>query len=56
HDDFFELGGHSMLAIQVIARINDVHDTDINLRVLFDTPSVAALAQQVESASGGAGV
>ncbi|QKW08919.1 amino acid adenylation domain-containing protein [Streptomyces sp. NA04227] len=55
HDDFFELGGHSMLAIQVIARINDTLDTDINLRVLFNTPSVAALAKHVRSASGGQG-
>ncbi|MFY4721401.1 amino acid adenylation domain-containing protein [Streptomyces sp. LaBMicrA B280] len=53
HDDFFELGGHSMLAIQVIARINDALDTDVDLRVLFDTPSVAALADHVRSVSGG---
>ncbi|MFF2014327.1 condensation domain-containing protein, partial [Streptomyces sp. NPDC058195] len=37
-----------MLAIQVIARINDVHDTDINLRVVFESPTVAALAEHVD--------
>ncbi|MEV6766567.1 phosphopantetheine-binding protein, partial [Streptomyces sp. NPDC051105] len=54
-DDFFELGGHSMLAIQVISRINEALDTDINLQVLFDTPSIAALAKHVQHLSGGEG-
>ncbi|WEO95424.1 amino acid adenylation domain-containing protein [Streptomyces sp. FXJ1.172] len=52
NDDFFELGGHSMLAIQVISRINEALGTDINLQVLFDTPTITALAKHVHSTSG----
>ncbi|MEV6766975.1 condensation domain-containing protein, partial [Streptomyces sp. NPDC051105] len=52
-DDFFELGGHSMLAIQVISRINEALDTDINLRVVFDNPTVGALAEHADGLSAG---
>ncbi|KAA6197506.1 AMP-binding protein, partial [Streptomyces parvus] len=49
HDDFFQLGGHSMLAIQVISRVNEAFDTDMTLRVIFDSPTITALAEHVNS-------
>ncbi len=46
-DNFFYLGGHSLLATQVIARIREVLQTEIELRWLFETPSIGALAEKM---------
>ncbi|MDQ3563929.1 MAG: non-ribosomal peptide synthetase [Pseudomonadota bacterium] len=43
-DNFFELGGHSLFATQVIARVNKTLNVDIQLRALFESPTVARLS------------
>jgi amino acid adenylation domain-containing protein len=47
-DDFFMLGGHSLLGTQLIARLYDAFGVKIGLRVVFRSPTIAALAAEVQ--------
>jgi len=48
HDDFFALGGHSLTATQVISRLRRVFAVKVAVRVLFDHPTVADLADYID--------
>ncbi|HLK48493.1 MAG TPA: non-ribosomal peptide synthetase [Bryobacteraceae bacterium] len=52
NDNFFLLGGHSLLGAQLIARIRNVFGVEISLRALFEAPTIAALAAEVEQRRG----
>ncbi len=51
-DHFFQLGGHSLLATQLLARLRHLFEVDLQPTAVFESPTVAALAERISSARG----
>jgi amino acid adenylation domain-containing protein len=48
-DNFFLIGGHSLLATRLIWQIKESFQIDLPLRTIFDVPTIAGMAEQIEN-------
>ena len=46
-DDFFQLGGHSLYAVRLIARIQEEFEVEVDIAVIFEHRTLAALANYI---------
>ena len=52
-DDFFDLGGHSLIAVRLFARVRKLFSVDFPVSVLFDAPTIEAVAALIREARPG---
>ncbi|MEH2390266.1 MAG: amino acid adenylation domain-containing protein [Nostoc sp.] len=48
NDNFFAIGGHSLIATQVINRLQEIFPIEVALRLIFQSPTVAQMAETME--------
>jgi amino acid adenylation domain-containing protein len=48
-DNFFDLGGHSLRATQIASRVSDAFQIALPIRLLFESPTIEAMAAFIES-------
>jgi acyl carrier protein len=51
-DDFFELGGNSLTAVELMSRIRDRYAIELSIALLFDAPTLDALARAIDTQGG----
>ncbi|MEJ3742723.1 amino acid adenylation domain-containing protein [Actinomycetes bacterium KLBMP 9797] len=49
-DNLFALGGHSITVARILARVRDVFGQELDFSALFEAPTVAAFARQLDAA------
>ncbi|GAB3261158.1 non-ribosomal peptide synthetase [Kineosporia babensis] len=50
HTSFFAAGGHSIRAVQLIAELKSAFGVQLSIRAVFERPTVAELAEEIEAA------
>jgi len=48
-DDFSTLGGDSLIALRLVSQLKEAFDTEIQVRVIYDYPTVAGLAEWLDT-------
>lgn len=48
-DNFFFLGGHSLLATQLLSRLRDAYQVEIELKDFYDNPTVRNIGEVIEA-------
>ncbi len=48
-DNFFDMGGNSLLGTQIIARVRNIFEVPMSLRTLFESPTIARMAELVSA-------
>ena len=51
HDNFFEVGGNSIKIIQLNSRLREAIDPDVTVMLMFEHPTIAALANHLTDAA-----
>jgi len=46
-DDFFALGGDSMRAVQLVTQLEQRLDTELDLMLVFDAPTIRAMTSHL---------
>ena len=49
HDNFFDLGGHSLLATLFLSQLQERYQIRLEMRVIFEEPTIACIADQVKA-------
>lgn len=47
HDDFFHLGGHSLLATQIIARVRETFQVELELPLIFEARTIETMSREI---------
>ncbi len=48
HDNFFSIGGHSILAIRVITILREMLEQTVQVKIIFENPTIETLAKFLE--------